>query len=59
MKQALVTGGARGIGFGIAEAMLAAGYRVTVTGLSAEEAAKATNESGITVLSEEIRLTIT
>jgi NAD(P)-dependent dehydrogenase (short-subunit alcohol dehydrogenase family) len=39
MKQALITGGARGIGFGIAEAMLAAGYAVTVTGLSAEEVA--------------------
>jgi NAD(P)-dependent dehydrogenase (short-subunit alcohol dehydrogenase family) len=39
MKQALIIGGARGIGFGIAEAMLAAGYAVTVTGLTAEEAA--------------------
>jgi NAD(P)-dependent dehydrogenase (short-subunit alcohol dehydrogenase family) len=39
MKQALITGGARGIGFGIAEAVLAAGYRVTVTGLTAEEVA--------------------
>ena len=39
MKQALITGGARGIGFGIAEAMLAAGYGVTVTGLGAEEVA--------------------
>ena len=39
MKQALITGGARGIGFGIAEAMLQAGYGVTVTGLTAEEAA--------------------
>jgi len=39
MKQALITGGARGIGFGIAEAMLAAGYGVTVTGLTAEEIA--------------------
>src|ERR1700685_1587256 len=39
MKQALITGGARGIGFGIAEAMLAAGYSVTVTGLTADEAA--------------------
>lgn len=39
MKQALITGGARGIGFGIAEAMLKAGYAVTVTGLSAQEVA--------------------
>lgn len=39
MKQALITGGARGIGFGIAEAMLAAGYAVTVTGLTQEEVA--------------------
>jgi NAD(P)-dependent dehydrogenase (short-subunit alcohol dehydrogenase family) len=39
MKQVLITGGARGIGFGIAEAMLAAGYKVTVTGLTAEEVA--------------------
>jgi NAD(P)-dependent dehydrogenase (short-subunit alcohol dehydrogenase family) len=39
MKQVLITGGARGIGFGIAEAMLAAGYAVTVTGLTAEEVA--------------------
>jgi NAD(P)-dependent dehydrogenase (short-subunit alcohol dehydrogenase family) len=39
MKQALITGGARGIGFGIAEAMLKAGYGVTVTGLTAEEVA--------------------
>ena len=40
MKQALITGGARGIGFGIAEAMLVAGYAVTVTGLTAEEVAQ-------------------
>ena len=39
MKQALITGGARGIGFGVAEALLAAGYGVTVTGLTAEEVA--------------------
>jgi NAD(P)-dependent dehydrogenase (short-subunit alcohol dehydrogenase family) len=39
MKQALITGGARGIGLGIAEAMLAAGYQVTATGLTAEEVA--------------------
>jgi NAD(P)-dependent dehydrogenase (short-subunit alcohol dehydrogenase family) len=39
MKQALITGGARGIGFGIAKAMLDAGYSVTVTGLTGEEVA--------------------
>ena len=39
MKQALITGGARGIGLGIAEAMLKAGYDVVVTGLTAEEVA--------------------
>jgi NAD(P)-dependent dehydrogenase (short-subunit alcohol dehydrogenase family) len=39
MKRALITGGARGIGSGIAEAMLAAGYDVTVTGLTANEVA--------------------
>ena len=39
MKQVLITGGARGIGFGIAEAMLQAGYGVTVTGRTAEEVA--------------------
>ena len=39
MKQALITGGARGIGFGIARAMLDAGYGVTVTGLTPDEIA--------------------
>ena len=39
LKQALITGGARGIGFGIAQAMLEAGYAVTVTGLTADEVA--------------------
>ena len=39
MKQALITGGARGIGFGIAQAMLDAGYAVTVTGLTPDEVA--------------------
>ena len=41
VKSVLITGGARGIGFGIAEAMLAAGYEVTVTGLTADEVAAA------------------
>jgi len=39
MKQALITGGVRGIGFGIAEALLKAGYTVTVTGLTDDEVA--------------------
>jgi NAD(P)-dependent dehydrogenase (short-subunit alcohol dehydrogenase family) len=39
MRTALITGGARGIGLGIAEAMLAAGYAVTVSGLTEAEVA--------------------
>ena len=38
-ERVIITGGARGIGFGIATAMLDAGYDVTVTGLSDEEVA--------------------
>ena len=47
MKQALITGGARGIGFGIAQAMLTAGYGVTVTGLTAEEIASIPNRENL------------
>jgi len=36
-KLALITGGARGIGFGIAEALLARDYQVIVTGLTGDE----------------------
>ena len=50
MKQALITGGARGIGFGIAEAMLAAGYRVTVTGLAADEVANVPRRDNLEAL---------
>ncbi len=38
-KTALITGGARGIGWGIAEALLAENYQVIVTGLTDEEVA--------------------
>lgn len=38
-KVALITGGARGIGFGVAEALLQSGYHVVVTGLSDDEVA--------------------
>jgi len=37
LRQALITGGARGIGWGIATAMLEAGYAVIVTGLTPDE----------------------
>lgn len=39
-KQVLITGGTRGIGFGIAKAMIEAGYDVTVTGVTDEEVAQ-------------------
>jgi NAD(P)-dependent dehydrogenase (short-subunit alcohol dehydrogenase family) len=38
--KALITGGTSGIGFGIASAMLEAGYQVTVTGLTDEQVAQ-------------------
>ena len=38
-RRAVITGGARGIGFGIAMAMLDAGYEVMVTGFSDDEVA--------------------
>jgi NAD(P)-dependent dehydrogenase (short-subunit alcohol dehydrogenase family) len=38
-RQALITGGASGIGFGIATAMADAGYDITVTGLTDEQVA--------------------
>jgi NAD(P)-dependent dehydrogenase (short-subunit alcohol dehydrogenase family) len=50
LKQALVTGGARGIGFGVAEALLDAGYAVTVTGLSEAEVASVPARDGLTAI---------
>jgi NAD(P)-dependent dehydrogenase (short-subunit alcohol dehydrogenase family) len=50
LKQALVTGGARGIGFGVAEALLDAGYAVTVTGLSEAEVAGVPARDGLTAI---------
>src|SRR5277367_3740302 len=38
--KALITGGTNGIGFGVAAAMLDAGYEVTVTGLTDEQVAQ-------------------
>ena len=37
MRKAIITGGARGIGWGVADAMLQTGYAVTVTGLTQKE----------------------
>ncbi|MEJ1936146.1 SDR family NAD(P)-dependent oxidoreductase, partial [Nostoc sp. NIES-2111] len=47
MKQAIVTGGARGIGWGAALALLDAGYAVTVTGLTDAEVAAVPAREGI------------
>jgi NAD(P)-dependent dehydrogenase (short-subunit alcohol dehydrogenase family) len=54
MKQALITGGARGIGLGIAEAMLAAGYQVTVTGLTADEVAAVPRHENLTAITLDV-----
>jgi len=54
MKQALITGGARGIGLAIAEAMLQAGYGVTVTGLTAEEAATTPRRDNLRALALDV-----
>jgi NAD(P)-dependent dehydrogenase (short-subunit alcohol dehydrogenase family) len=48
--QALITGGATGIGYGIATAMLDAGYNVTVTGLTAEQVAAVPQKNHLTAV---------
>jgi NAD(P)-dependent dehydrogenase (short-subunit alcohol dehydrogenase family) len=48
--KALITGGATGIGFGIATAMLAAGYDVTVTGLDDEQVARVPVKENLTAV---------
>ncbi|SRR5579883_2633519 len=54
MKQALITGGARGIGWGVAEAMLGAGYTVTVTGLTADEVAAVPGREKLTAVALDV-----
>lgn len=54
-KLALVTGGARGIGLGIAEALLARDYQVVVTGLTDDEVAAVPRRQGLSA----IRLDVT
>lgn len=46
-KTALITGGARGIGFGIAEALLHSGYQVYVTGLTGDEVASVSKRANL------------
>ncbi len=48
MPQALVTGGTRGIGLGVAEALLAEGWSVLATGVSREEVAACPVKPGLT-----------
>jgi NAD(P)-dependent dehydrogenase (short-subunit alcohol dehydrogenase family) len=48
-RRAIITGGARGIGYGIALAMLDAGYEVTVTGLFEEEIAAVPERAQLSV----------
>jgi NAD(P)-dependent dehydrogenase (short-subunit alcohol dehydrogenase family) len=48
--KALITGGTSGIGFGIASAMLDAGYEVTVTGLTGEEVARVPQRQHLTAV---------
>ncbi|WP_129716034.1 SDR family oxidoreductase [Pedobacter sp. SYP-B3415] len=45
-KVALITGGSKGIGLGIAEALLQAGYKVAITSRSAESAGAAAQQLG-------------
>jgi NAD(P)-dependent dehydrogenase (short-subunit alcohol dehydrogenase family) len=46
MKTALITGGTKGIGYGVAEVLLAAGWKVAITGrnvVQVEESARKLN----------------
>ena len=46
-KHALVTGGARGIGFGVAKSLIANGWSVTATGVSTDEVAACPATDGL------------
>ncbi len=49
-KVAFITGGTKGIGYGIAKALLAVGMRVGITGRSEENAIKIANQLGTNVI---------
>lgn len=48
-RHALITGGTRGIGFGVAEALIAAGWTVLATGATAEEVSACMGPDGMSV----------
>ena len=48
-RHALITGGTRGIGFGVAEALIAAGWTVLATGATADEVSACVAPAGMSV----------
>lgn len=53
-RHALVTGGAGGIGRGVAETLLEAGWQVTITGISDEELSKGADQPGLTKIALDV-----
>ena len=53
-RQALITGGTGGIGLSIAQAMLNAGYEVTVTGLTDEEIARVPDTRNLSAITLDV-----
>lgn len=53
-RKAIVTGGAKGYGYGIAAALVAAGYKVWITGRDAKALAVATKKLGVHALQADV-----